>query len=95
MPENVINLIRKRDGRLQDFQDKRIADAISKAFAAVGDPDPNKAAEVCRRVVSVLSIFYHGDRIDDEEDGSLKGRWLQMEHLCGGGRCFGFSHFPM
>jgi len=68
MPDNVINLIRKRDGRLQDFQANRITEAIFKAFEAVGDPDHSKASEVCRRVVSVLSIFYRGDRIPTVEE---------------------------
>jgi len=68
MPDKVINLIRKRDGRLQDFQNKRITEAINKAFVAIGDHDSNKAQEVCRRVVSVLSIFYRGDRIPTVEE---------------------------
>ncbi len=68
MPDKVINLIRKRDGRLQDFQPKRIMDAVHKAFVAIGDPDPSKAEEVGRRVVSILSIFYKGDRIPAVEE---------------------------
>lgn len=64
----VINLIRKRDGRLQDFQPVRIIDAVRKAFSAVGDPDHEKAAEIGRRVASVLGIFYKGDRIPTVEE---------------------------
>ncbi len=64
----IINLIRKRDGRLQDFQPARITDAVHKSFIAVGDPDRGKAEEVSRRVVSTLGIFYKDDRIPAVEE---------------------------
>lgn len=68
MSDKVSNLIRKRDGRLQEFKGERIANAVYKAFVAVGDPDKEKADEVSRRVVSTLSIFYKGDRIPAVEE---------------------------
>jgi ribonucleoside-triphosphate reductase (formate) len=68
MTDKIINLIRKRDGRLQDFQPERITDAIYKAFKAVGDDDRAKATEISRRVVSILGIFYKGDRIPTVEE---------------------------
>lgn len=68
MDSKVINLIRKRDGRLQEFQPERITEAVFKAFDAVGDPDRAKAEEVSRRVVSTLGIFYRGDRTPAVEE---------------------------
>ena len=68
MEDKIINLIRKRDGRLQDFQLERITSAIFKAFEATGDPDHGKSEEVSRRVHSVLGIFYKGDRIPAVEE---------------------------
>ncbi len=62
MSGKVINLIRKRDGRLQEFNKSRITEAIAKAFAAVGDPDLIKAKEVTDRVVTVLRIFYKDNK---------------------------------
>jgi len=58
MSENLINLIRKRDGRLQEFRRERITDAVHKAFVAISDPDREKAEDVSLRVVSTLKIFY-------------------------------------
>jgi len=55
MTTKIINLIRKRDGRLQNFQPDRITNAVSKAFEAVDQPDREKAEALCRSVVS-LSI---------------------------------------
>ncbi|MFA6449724.1 MAG: ribonucleoside triphosphate reductase [bacterium] len=68
MTSKIINLIRKRDGRLQEFQTERITDAIYKAFEAVGRPERERAEEVARRVCATLAIFYKGDRIPAVEE---------------------------
>lgn len=83
MSDKVINLIRKRDGRLQDFQPERITDAVHKAFTAIGDPDRGKAEEVSRRVVSVLGIFYKGDRIPavEEVQDLVEHKLVEMGHV--------------
>lgn len=82
MPEKIINLIRKRDGRLDEFKQKRIADAVHKAFIAIGDDDPAKAEEVSRKVVSVLGIFYKGDRIPtvEEVQDLVEHKLIEMGH---------------
>ena len=48
MPDNVIKLIHKRDGRLQEFRPELIANAVHKALLAVHDDDRGKAEEVSR-----------------------------------------------
>jgi ribonucleoside-diphosphate reductase alpha chain len=45
--------IRKRDGRIVDFDSSRIANAIDKAFAALGIEDLRAPSELAKRVVQV------------------------------------------
>ncbi len=82
MPETVINLIRKRDGRLQTFKQDRISSAILKAFEAVGDPDIAKADEVARRVCSTLRIFFRGDKVPtvEEVQDLVENKLIEMEY---------------
>lgn len=47
----MIKSIRKRDGRVVDFQPEKIAVAIGKAFKAVGREDAGKSSELAKRVV--------------------------------------------
>jgi ribonucleoside-diphosphate reductase alpha chain len=49
-----ITKIRKRDGRIADFDPSRIKDAVHKAFIAVELGDGEKAETVTREVVSLL-----------------------------------------
>lgn len=49
-----IGKIRKRDGRIVDFDSSRIKNAIHKAFIAVELQDGEKAELVTREVVSLL-----------------------------------------
>ncbi|HSD58614.1 MAG TPA: ATP cone domain-containing protein, partial [Methanotrichaceae archaeon] len=45
--------IRKRDGRIVEFQPGKIAAAIGKAFKAVGTEDAGKSSELAGRVVKI------------------------------------------
>ncbi len=45
-PRARLELVRKRDGRVVPFQRQKIADAVSKAMEAAGEPDARFAAEV-------------------------------------------------
>jgi ribonucleoside-diphosphate reductase alpha chain len=49
----VIKSIRKRDGRIVEFQPEKIAVAIGKAFKAVGTDDAGKSSELAGRVVKI------------------------------------------
>lgn len=84
MSGKIINLIRKRDGRLQEFNEARITEAAAKAFAAVGDPDMAKASEVTDRVVTVLKIFYKDNRnripsVEEVQD-LVELKMIEMRH---------------
>src|SRR5512137_1494108 len=45
--------IRKRDGRLEGFDSNRVADAIGKAFTALGIVDARAPAELAQRVTRI------------------------------------------
>ena len=49
----MIQSIRKRDGRIEDFRSAKIAVAIEKAFKAVGIDDPKAPNDLAGRVVRV------------------------------------------
>ena len=52
-----IDKLRKRDGRLVDFDEQKIANAINKAFQATYKPNHEEVArELAREVVSVLEV---------------------------------------
>ena len=50
----VLSKIKKRDGRITDFNPGRIEDAIHKAFLAVELEDGTKAKAVADEVVKLL-----------------------------------------
>lgn len=52
--------IRKRDGRVVDFEPRKIAIAIEKAFKAVGEEDGGVAAELAGEVVALLDARIKG-----------------------------------
>lgn len=62
-----ITKIRKRDGRVVDFNPERIKNAIHKAFVAVKLEDGEKAERLTRDVVSLLEERFVG-RIPSVED---------------------------
>ncbi|MGB9676233.1 MAG: vitamin B12-dependent ribonucleotide reductase [Candidatus Bathyarchaeales archaeon] len=63
----TIEKIRKRDGRLTDFDPDRIKDAVHKAFIAVELEDGEKAETVTREVVKILEERFR-ERIPSVED---------------------------
>jgi len=54
----LVSKIRKRDGRLEDFNPSKIATAISKAFAAVGEPDDETARRLADKVVKEVEVRF-------------------------------------
>jgi len=70
----VFSTIRKRDGRLVDFNEKKITDAIFKAAKAVGGEDRQTATEVTLEVLKFLKAKYNGDifGVEDVQDAVEK-----------------------
>ncbi|MDY0189860.1 MAG: ribonucleoside triphosphate reductase [Desulfuromonas sp.] len=64
----VLEYIRKRDGRLVVFDEKKIAVAIKKSVRAVGGQDMTRAAAVVRQVVGILEIIYKDGRVPTVEN---------------------------
>jgi len=82
MPEKVIKLIRKRDGRLQDFQPERISSAIEKAFDATGG-EIEKADDVSRRVVTLVNLmFFKRNRVPTVEEiqDLVENKLIELDH---------------
>src|SRR5919205_1169228 len=52
--ENLIIHIRKRDGRIVNFAQSKISDAIYKALVATGKPDYPLAEKLARRVIQKI-----------------------------------------
>jgi ribonucleoside-diphosphate reductase alpha chain len=65
-----IEKIRKRDGRLADFDPNRIKDAIHKAFIAVELGDGEKAEAITKEVVKILEERFRGKvpSVEDAQD---------------------------
>ncbi len=63
-----IKFIRKRDGRLEPFDPKKIESAVFAAAKAVGGEDTEKAREITRQTVSFLEVLYKGDRVPTVEN---------------------------
>src|SRR3972149_7771489 len=59
--------IKKRDGRIVDFDSSRIKDAIQKAFIAVELKDGERAEDISREVVRRLDERFR-ERIPSVED---------------------------
>ncbi|MBF0252478.1 MAG: ribonucleoside triphosphate reductase [Candidatus Omnitrophica bacterium] len=63
-----IKFIRKRDGRLENFEPQKIAKAIFRAAKAVGGEDMEKAKQVTRQVISFMEVMYKGNRVPTVEN---------------------------
>jgi ribonucleoside-triphosphate reductase len=64
----MLEFIRKRDGRLAPFEERKIAAAIEKAVRAVGGSDMQQAAAISRQVVGILEVIYKDGRIPTVEN---------------------------
>src|SRR5208337_1801246 len=72
-----ISKITKRDGRVVDFDARRIRDAIYKAFIAVELEDGEKAEVVTREVVRLLEQKFEGKVASVEDAQDTVGRVLK------------------
>ena len=63
-----IKFIRKRDGRLEPFDPKKIEKAIFSAAKAVEGEDTEKAHQLTRQAISFLEVLYKDGRIPTVEN---------------------------
>jgi transcriptional regulator NrdR family protein len=63
----IVSKVRKRDGRVVDFEQRKITDAIYKAFVAVGLPERTGVQEISDEVTNTLNERFQG-RIPSVED---------------------------
>jgi ribonucleoside-triphosphate reductase len=63
-----IKFVRKRDGRLENFDPPKIEQAIFSAAKAVGGEDIEKAREITRQAISFLEVLYKGNRVPTVEN---------------------------
>ena len=67
MVENKITKIKKRDGRIVDFEQQKITEAIFKAITATGQGDGKKSRKLSDRVVELLKRRFKGEEIPHVE----------------------------
>jgi len=65
--KSMIKQIRKRDGRIVPFNEKKIYLAISKAMRAVGEANTQRTGEMTDQVVEVLERRFDGHAIPEVE----------------------------
>ncbi len=63
-----VEYIRKRDGRLEKFDENKITEAIFKAVKAVGGTDIEPAKKITNQIVAVLEVLYKDGRIPTVEN---------------------------
>lgn len=70
----MFTTIKKRDGRLAEFDEKKITDAVFKAAKAVGGEDRQTAMELTLEVLKYLKTKYNGDifGVEDVQDAVEK-----------------------
>ena len=68
MVSRGIEHIRKREGHIVPFTPTKIAEAVFKAFKAVGEDDKSKANQVSEQVVSILEITCRDGRVPTVEE---------------------------
>lgn len=67
MEEETVKKIKKRDGRVVDFDKKKIFEAIIKAMRAVGDVNKEKAENMADQVAQVLDRRFDGHTVPEVE----------------------------
>ena len=64
----MVKYVRKRDGRIDNFNAERIRKAIQKAIKATGIVDNGISKQITSQVVGVIEILYKRDRIPSVEE---------------------------
>ncbi len=85
MAENIITKIRKRSGKIVDFNQDKITNAIFKATEAVGGPDKKLSEKLSNQVVQILKDKFHFRSIpaveevqDIVEEALIKNRQIKI-----------------
>src|SRR3989344_8416889 len=67
--EEVISIkrIKKRNGDLVLFDEKKITEAVFKAVKAKGEDDYDIAKQVSKKVTSILNIFFKAQQVPNVE----------------------------
>ncbi|MFC1612762.1 ribonucleoside triphosphate reductase [Patescibacteria group bacterium] len=84
--KNIISNIRKRDGRIADFNQQKITDAIIKAINAVDESmEKNEVEKVSDEVVKILNKKFHHRSIpaveevqDIVEEALITSKWIKI-----------------
>ena len=56
-----IKKVKKRDGRIVDFDQNKITEAVWKAASSVGGVDKSLADQISNQISAVLEVFFKGD----------------------------------
>ncbi len=64
----MVSSVRKRDGRLAEFDQNRITNAIEKAFQAVDRRNVNKSEELCDQVVATIEKRFGEEGVPTVEE---------------------------
>jgi len=67
MPKNRIERVQKRDGTINEFNEKRISDAIFKALTASGQGDGRRTKKLAAKVIQILNRRFKKDEIPNVE----------------------------
>ncbi|KXB05332.1 hypothetical protein AKJ49_01015 [candidate division MSBL1 archaeon SCGC-AAA382A03] len=69
-----VSKVKKRDGRIVDFNQQRITDAVHKAFVAINIADGNKAEKISNKVTRILKDEFEEDipSVEDIQDIVIK-----------------------
>ncbi|PIS39570.1 MAG: ribonucleoside triphosphate reductase [Candidatus Nealsonbacteria bacterium CG08_land_8_20_14_0_20_38_20] len=67
MSENKITKVKKRDGRIVDFEQEKITKAIFKSVTAVGEGNGDKSKRLSEKVVQILNRRFKKDEIPTVE----------------------------
>ncbi|MEI7543160.1 MAG: anaerobic ribonucleoside-triphosphate reductase, partial [bacterium] len=65
---NKVGNVRKRDGRIDVFEQSKILEAIFKAFKANNNYDKEKAEKIADQVVSIVNVIYKDDKLPSVEN---------------------------
>ena len=80
--KNNIEKVRKRDGRVVDFEQEKIAEAVHKAVAAANQGDGAVSKKVSDKVVSLLNRrFKKGEIPNIEQIQDIVEEALMLEGL--------------
>ncbi|GAI14036.1 unnamed protein product, partial [marine sediment metagenome] len=65
--KNRIEKVKKRDGRIVDFEQEKITKAIFKALTASGQGDGRRSRKISERIVKLLNRRFKKGEIPDVE----------------------------